>query len=281
MSQQRIIVVHIFSTSYAGSTWLNLMLGAHPEAMSVGEVKVILRQGRAICTLHDESCPVWPQVDLSEGKNIYHELARVTGKRVFIVNNSRKYLSHQQDPDIESRFVHLIRDGRAVVASHLRKFKERTLYRACQIWQREVRRNMRLMRRYPSNITTQLNYETLQHDTAGELQRLCDFIGIAYDPIMMRYWEVDQHFLGGNRGTLYNMMASGGGDQSREQITQNATAGIDWDLSTYQQVNPAQFRDERWMREMTAGQLRLFDPFTLWLNRRLGYPSATRVNSTT
>jgi hypothetical protein len=33
-----ITVVNIVAVSYSGSTWLNLMLGAHDDALSVGEI---------------------------------------------------------------------------------------------------------------------------------------------------------------------------------------------------------------------------------------------------
>jgi len=61
--EDRLTIVHIISVSYSGSTWLNLLLGAHSRAFSIGEMTVLRRTGRAICKLHGDGCPFWSRFD--------------------------------------------------------------------------------------------------------------------------------------------------------------------------------------------------------------------------
>ena len=272
MSSNRVLVVHIFSTSYAGSTWLNLLLGAHPRAMSVGEIKSILKVGAAVCTIHGQDCPVWPGVVLDDpARNIYHQLHTLTGRDTFVVNNSRKYLWAQQSAGFDQKFIHLVRDGRAIVASHLRKFADRTAWEASRIWRREVRRNLRLMRRQASTDVCHVVYENLKQDTEGQLRRICGFLGLAFDEAMLEFWKADQHFLGGNRGTLFSLMKATGRELPVDPDRRPEGQGPNWDLKYYQDKDPERFRDERWRTELTAGQLRVFSWVGGRLNRRLGY----------
>lgn len=277
MDDAPIKVAHLLSTSYAGSTWLNLMLGAHPDAFSVGEVKAIHKVGRAVCTVHGEDCPVWSHYE-DDTQNVYTRLRELTQRSHYIVNNSRKYLSHEDAPRIDAHYVHLVRDGRAIVASHLRKYNDRTLPRACRIWRREVRRNRRLVRRMArrGRPTITVHYESLQRHTERELRRLCDFLGLTFDPIMIDYTRADLHFLGGNRGTLLSMLDRSGRDLPPDPHNRRQGEGPAWDLDYYRkQKTDEGFRDERWKSQLTDSDLRRFELFTLGLNRRLGYPPAT------
>ena len=69
MDSPKITVVNIVAVSYSGSTWVNLMLGAHPDAFSIGEIDWIDKNKMALCSLHGESCPVWSQFDVSSKEN--------------------------------------------------------------------------------------------------------------------------------------------------------------------------------------------------------------------
>lgn len=269
----KITVTNIISVSYSGSTWLNLLLGSHPQSFSAGEMKQLLKPGDIHCTIHGDTCPLWSRFDLTNGENPFVQLARLTGRRHLIINNSRKLLQDQEDAQIESKFVHLVRDGRAVLASFLRKRSDLSAWSASRLIAHDVRRDLRLIRRQPADSTITVRYEDLQDDMEGQLKRLCAFIGMDYDPVMQQFWKPDHHFIGGNRGTLFGMLRR---SDRLEQADDNITTSkkLNWDLPYYENVDVARFKDERWKQELTNGQMRMFALTAGRLHRKLGYGSA-------
>jgi hypothetical protein len=272
MNTAPITVVNIISTAFSGSTWLNLMLGSHSAAFSVGEIKHILRVGHARCTLHGEACPFWSRWPAQMPDDPFGRIAEMSGQRVLVVNNSRKLLGHQQSPRFDARYVHLIRDGRAVTASMLRKYPRHSVWSAARAWSHDLRRNRRLVRRQDPAKVLAVTYERLKADAASELARICAFLGLPFEPAMTEYWTREHHFLGGNRGTL-TMVAKQHNLQlppSKRQL-QGHTKLTNWDLKHYEKADPKKFADERWKSELSDNQLRLFGLLAGRLNRSLGY----------
>ncbi len=268
-----IIVINVFSVSYSGATWINLMLGSHPESFSVGELKSIIRLGKPVDTLHREDSPIWSKFDMESSENTFRQIARISGKRVLVVNNSRKFLHEQDEEGIEPYFVNVIRDGRAVVASFLRKFPEKSMWSASRLWSHDLRRNRKWMRRQPSERVVELKYEDVVEDSERELHKVCGLVGLEYDPAMLEYWNREHYYLGGNRGTLLSLARKRGEEKA---ATAGATLEQDtkpqWDLDFYKKSDVSTFRDERWRSELTDKQLRLFGLLAGRLNRKLGYP---------
>ena len=270
----KLVVVNITALSFSGSTWLNLMLGSHPEAFSVGELKKVSQSKRAICTIHGEECPLWSRYEHPSTENPFVQLARLTGKRFLIVNKSRHFIQYQRDPAITSRFIHLLRDPRAVLASCLRKKPDRRTFSTARLLSHDLRRNLRLHRRQPPEEVTTAFYEHVQRDTEAELRRLCEFIGMEYDAAMLAFWEPEHHFIAGNRGTLFGMLRKGDQVDTPEQVLDAPrTSPQKWELGHYRRTDAADFKDERWKRELSDGQLRLYRLAAGWIHRRLGYPA--------
>ena len=272
---EKIIVVNIVAFNYAGATWLNLMLGSHPQAFAVGEMKLIDKVGEPVCAFDLRDCPIWSRYDPAAEENPFLQIARITGKRVLVANKNQRYFRHLNHPLIEPRFLHLIRDGRAATASMLRKQRAGSMWAAAREWVHDVKRHHRLLRRQRSEQRRSVVYERLVEDTPGELRSICQFIGIDYDPTMLEYWRKTHHPLGGNRGTLL-AMARRSGVELTEQLPEGHKLSPDapaWDrdLAYYRDSDPARFIDQRWKRELTDRQLRVFGLVAGRLNRRLGY----------
>ena len=261
-------IIHIFSASYSGSTWLNLMLGSHPDAFSVGEVKTILKIGSPVCTLHGGTCAIWRPDGVDGAESFYAHLAAKSGKRIFIVNNSRKWFAHEDAPGIRGACIHLVRDGRAVVASRMRKGVDRSFIASCRRWKSEVRRCRRVVRRRGAGFT--VRYEDLIEATGDTLSRVCRQVGIEYHPAMLEFWKPDHCFLGGNRGTLHSMLRLNGRrlPEDPERMIRKEPG---WDMGFYDRVDPTHFRDERWREELTPRQLWGFSILAGRFNRKLGY----------
>lgn len=76
-------------------------------------------------------------------------------------------------------FIHMIRDGRACAASFHRRWgyvPQRTIYR----W-KNVIRTARTQARASGASYLEVFYERLTRDPAGEMRKVCDFIGVDYE----------------------------------------------------------------------------------------------------
>ncbi|MHC5023213.1 MAG: sulfotransferase family protein [Planctomycetota bacterium] len=286
-SSEPVVVVNVVAMSFSGSTWINLLLGAHEEAFSIGEIDVIDRTGRPVCSVCGPECAVWSRFDADSTENIYHQVSRLAGRRYLVVNNTRSHLDVQQDPGIEPRFIWVIRDGRAAVASAMRKFPDRSTWRASRGWARGVRKKQQLLDGQAPESILRVSYEALLADTPGELERICDFLGLTRDPNLADNWVHQPHFLAGNMGTLSYVLRAQGrhayyqvtreGDIVEQDIDEGVVqvrADQRHDMDFYRQRDARNFADERWKTELSDRQLRIFAVAAGRLNRALGYPPA-------
>ncbi len=85
------------------------------------------------------------------------------------------------------RFVHLVRDGRDVACSLRRlSWGSRDLLHAARDWRWKVTMGRKMGAMVPGHYL-ELRYEDLVLRTEPTLQRLCAFLGVAYDPAMLDY----------------------------------------------------------------------------------------------
>jgi len=269
---EKILVINIFSFLYSGSTWVNLMLGSHPEAFSVGEIEAVCCGRPFICGVHGPECDLWPRFDPTEHENPLVQISRLSGKRCLVLSNPRNSLLWQQDARIESRFIHLIRDGRAVVASTLRKHPERRVRDCARDWKARVLDYRQLLTRLVGDAPPTVMYERLQAHTDGELRRICDAVGLDFEPNMRKFWHKDHHYPWGNRGILFAMKSRRDASASQEDLPESVHApDTRWDLDYYARTDPDNFVDERWRQELSLLQRGLFALTAGRLNLELGY----------
>jgi hypothetical protein len=91
----------------------------------------------------------------------------------------------------EAYFINVIRDGRDVLASQLNtgSFKT-TPEKLGKAWA-STHLRFREWRRQPGARGYELFYERLAHEPEREAARLCEFLGIPYDPRMLAFHEGD------------------------------------------------------------------------------------------
>jgi hypothetical protein len=88
----------------------------------------------------------------------------------------------------EARFIHIIRDGRDVALSHLRmNWGPETYQESAKLWRKRIAQARRLAPRVSHY--TEIRFEDLVADTEGVLRRICDFIELDFDPVMLDYHE--------------------------------------------------------------------------------------------
>ena len=88
----------------------------------------------------------------------------------------------------EARFVHIIRDGRDVSLSHLRmNWGPETYAESARLWRNRIRKARKMAPSIEHYMEVQ--FEDLVDDTEGVLRRVCDFIELDFDPVMLDYHE--------------------------------------------------------------------------------------------
>lgn len=276
MTPTNLTVVQIVSASYSGGTWLNLLLGSHPEAFSVGELKSVRKLGKAFCRLHGEACPFWSRVDLAADADPYPRIAELAQKRVLVVNNSSRDFGGAEPAAYHTRFIHLVRDGRAVVASYLRKDPALSAFSAARTWARSLRRNEEILSHAGNGSSTLVIYEKALAATEAELRRLAAFAGMDWRPEMLEYWRHDHCYLGGNLGTQHALKKQRGEAPPEDPRPAAGKAAFgNWDPEHYAKTDPARYVDERWKEELSTWQLLAFALAAGRTNRRYGYPRST------
>jgi len=86
------------------------------------------------------------------------------------------------------RYLHILRDGRDVVASY--KQKGDGVEWAWDRWSVAVQGARRLQTQLPPESFLEIRYEDLVTDTEATLRQVCAFAGISYQPIMLEYWKL-------------------------------------------------------------------------------------------
>jgi hypothetical protein len=91
-----------------------------------------------------------------------------------------------------ARFVVLVRDGRDVALSLRRMpFGPNNAWAAAQWWARGIRAGQRAQAAHPDAVLT-VRYEDVAGAPATEVQRICDFLGVAYREDMLALEKADR-----------------------------------------------------------------------------------------
>ncbi|MEL6940044.1 MAG: sulfotransferase [Cyanobacteria bacterium J06598_1] len=138
---------------------------------------------------------------------------------------------------VEPYLLHLIRDGRAVMASYSR----RKVYHGLSaeefgqqfgtMWQKRVNNEYRffdsfantLGKRYPSH-QQRLRYETLATEPEETTRSLCDWLGIPFERNMLDYRNHENHVIAGNDRTRASVAKHKSTVQAQTQTQAQAQA---------------------------------------------------------
>ena len=139
----------------------------------------------------------------------------------------------------DSYVIHLVRDGRAVVASAQRR-KDIPIEKAARKW-RVANRNVELaLKTISSNRVHRVRYENLCENTEAELRAICHFIGLEYDSRMLELKQREYHEIPGNPMLFRD---------SETQIV----------------------KDERWKQQLTNEEVSAFREVAQQYNAEYGY----------
>jgi hypothetical protein len=285
----------IVGTTRSGSTLLRLMLDAHP-ALAIPSETHFVPDVIAACEERDptpeELCRVftthrrWGDFHL-EGDELLGRLRALPRLRAGDAIRAffELYASHQGKPRWgdktpgysrhmpaiervlpETRFIHLIRDGRDVALSVLPlSWGPDNVERAAERWVKRIgkaRRDARRVAHY-----TEIRYEDLILDTEPALRRVCEFIELDFDPAMLRYHERAEERLQEKARDLTR----------RDGSVQPADARMrSHDLAT---EPPRADRVARWRSKMSPTDVAAYERIAGDLLSDLGYPSGSAART--
>jgi hypothetical protein len=246
-----------------------MLIGTHSHSLTLGEIDVIdgVTQLDTVCMLCGEHCDFWEafnRVWVPEN-NIFLQLAEFSGKHILSISKIEKYRKYIMHDKVLVKVIRLLRDGRAVTSSYLRKYPQRSYESIVHRWVASSQENDNWVAEVPPENRMVLRYEDLVADTATWMRRICAFLGVDFEGDMIEYWKVKHHIVNGNRGTLSFVQRHFG--IGSEPV----------DKRFYEHQEPDTFTDERWRSELTPDQRYLFHKIGGALHKRYGYPSEEKT----
>lgn len=143
-----------------------------------------------------------------------------------------------------ARLIWLVRDPRDVAASSRRSvFSPCHPWLTAELWRRQQELGLELERELPAEMLLRLGYEELLADPAGQVERLCGFLGEPFEEAMLRFFETPEARRSGALSESWRLTAR-----------------------PIQSGNTGRFR-----RELSAGEIRLVESVAGEPMRRLGY----------
>jgi hypothetical protein len=187
--------IFIVGCQRSGTTLLRLMLDSHPNVSCGPETRFL----QDFAKLTSES---WDRLSLYGFPKSYWldkaadffdsfqaEYAKSRGKARWADKTPRYALSLAYINELfpTSQIVHVIRDGRDVVASHRDRWGYRSALKAVEKWPRYIRAARRVGDRLADDRYTEVRYEDLVLDTEPTLRQLVQFLGEPWDDAVLEY----------------------------------------------------------------------------------------------
>ena len=165
----------------------------------------------------------------------------------------------------EAHFVHLIRDGRDVRLSQLRRGSDHPkAAKHARRWKRRVKTARRQGGKVPNYM--EVRYESLIADPEPELRRICEFVRLDFDPAMLSYHER----AGERLGEIDRDLEAGTENaEDRERPLFKAADRLDFHKLTKEPPRPD--RVAKWRAEMPPEDLAEFERVAGDLLSELGY----------
>ncbi|TYB30566.1 MAG: sulfotransferase [Candidatus Mcinerneyibacterium aminivorans] len=85
-----------------------------------------------------------------------------------------------------AKYIHIIRDGRDVVNSYLKIKRYDNVEKACNRWLNSIELVNKFKKKKSNSNFIELKYEKLVKNPEIEIKRVCNFLNISYDEIMLK-----------------------------------------------------------------------------------------------
>jgi len=208
--------IFIAGAGHSGSTLLGLLLGSHPDAFYIGEGAKTRFLGDArkpehkrVCKLCGPDCEVWGDFAVAPSPDLYEQVSRRTGRRRIIDSTKNLEWLAQQVSSVrrhggQPALIFLVRDGRAVINSRVRKYPDRAPEELIRSWMERMVQTEMFFQAFVGP-KCRVRYEQLATDPEGTLSTACAALGIPYESGMLDFTRGPHHVLGGNNGTQWQV----------------------------------------------------------------------------
>lgn len=195
MSNQR--PIFIIGCPRSGTTMLRLILDTHPNISCGPESGFLVEFKRSVenhwshLALYGFDQAYWEQKTADYFATFQADYASRRGKQRW-AEKTPQYTPHldyilRLFPD--SQIIHIIRDGRAVMASHLQRWGYRAALRGMKQWRQFIEIAQRVGKQLPSEQYYELRYETLIQWPEQTLQKLMCYLQEPWDPTLLQFME--------------------------------------------------------------------------------------------
>jgi hypothetical protein len=218
-------LIFVLSTNFAGSHYASLLLGSHSKLAHVGEAKRIRKNHsrKPVCNVCGDidHCRLFTGCSADHVDQLFDRIFENLGPAVEgLVDNSKQprwaNLFLEQDR-YDLRFVHLIRDPRALVRrwslgnpTLRRKLRKRLLFmrqaprfawrvafsrQPTMYLYKWLAQNQAITRFLAKNDLEHrvVTYEDLARNPARELEPLMKWLGHKFEPDQIEYWKFEHH----------------------------------------------------------------------------------------
>jgi Sulfotransferase family len=180
----------------SGTTLLRLLLDSHPNISCGPETGFLTDFARITRD------PMWPHLrQYGFPKEYWHgkvaelfnsfqtDYARARGKLRWAEKtpNYALHLDYINELFPTCQVIHIIRDGRDVVASHLDRWGYVSAVKATRKWPLYIDRTRRAGARLPAHRYREVRYEDLVGDSEAVMRGLLDFLGEPWDEGVLQY----------------------------------------------------------------------------------------------
>ena len=153
---------------------------------------------------------------------------------------------------VEAYLIYLVRDGRAVVNSFLRKYSHWDMSKVVREWVEKTKLRNDFFLQFNPEKKIEIAYEQLASNPHETVEKICNFVGIDFVPSMIEYWKYDHHDVSGNSGT-YSLIRR----YKEQEIENEARQKIHGDY--YKNMDLTIKLDLRWQKELSPEKLEIFE----------------------
>lgn len=203
-------VTFVYGALRSGTTLFRLMIDAHPQLANPGEADFLFdhleQTDQGIWRYEREALEtnrIFQRYDLplpgpeTDGVAHLREMIRVFGERArekgggHLTLNIHRHVDRVVELLPEAKVIHLLRDPRDVANSCIGMGWAGTSYHGVRMWidteQAWDRAGL------PPDRVLELRYENLMRTPEPTLGRVCEFLGVSYDPVMLSYPETSTY----------------------------------------------------------------------------------------
>ena len=188
--------IFIVGCHRSGTTLLRLLLDSHPHISCGPETGFLTDFARITRD------PMWPHLrqygfpkeywhrkvaELFDSFQSDYACARGKVRWAEKTPNYALHLDYINELFPTCQVLHIIRDGRDVVASHLDRWGYISAVKATRKWPLYIDRTRRVGARLPATRHREVRYEDLVGDTEAVMRKLLDFLGEPWDEGVLQY----------------------------------------------------------------------------------------------